>query len=107
MKTKIGSLKPISRRLMALTKALYDTDENFLKKIAARESWRSSRYEQLLLIAGTRLSVRETSSLIEVMFGLNNNFLPTTARNRLKRYGAEIVANMSGKAKETLNQEDV
>jgi hypothetical protein len=45
--------------------------------------------------------------LLEEVFGQDNCVLPTNARNRLERNGAKIAANMSVKAKEALNQEDV
>ena len=107
MKTKIGSLEPISRRLIAQEKTLYDTAVDFFEKIGARESWYSSRYEKLLLLAGTRLSMRESSSFVEESLGHDNSVIPTTARNRIERHGAEIAANVSDMAKEALNQEDV
>jgi hypothetical protein len=45
MRTKIGSLKPISRQLMAQEKTAYDTAEDFHEKTGSRESWFSCRYE--------------------------------------------------------------
>jgi hypothetical protein len=38
IRTRIGSLKPNSRRLMAQEKTVYDTAEDFHKKIGSREA---------------------------------------------------------------------
>ena len=92
---------------MSNNKTIYDSSEGFFEKTGSREKFHSSRFEELLFFSGTRLSVRDTSALVDQISGQKNRIIPTTVRNRLEKHGTEIAAMISEKAEEALSVEDI
>jgi hypothetical protein len=105
--SRIGTVEVTTERLMANNKTIYNTAEDFFEKIGPREKWPSSGFEKLLIFAVTRLSTRETSTLIEMVSGGPNRIIPTTVRNHLESHGLQMVTLISKTAEEALNSEDI
>ena len=107
MVSKIGTMEVTTERLIVNNKTIYNTAEDFFEKTGPREKWHSSRFEELLIFCGTKLSTRDTSSLIDLISGRNDVIIPTTVRNHLERHGTEIAAKLSEMVNEALSPDDI
>jgi hypothetical protein len=92
---------------MLTGKIVFDTESGLYVSTGSREKWRSSRFNELLLMIGTNLSFRATAELLNRIRGQEEGgVIPTTVRNQLEREGQEIQSSIISVSEEALSSSE-